>query len=57
MHKMPTVKCMKWVSVRLNWHRLFCDAGKGTIMSYIYINEQGSEGKLTDGGHCVVTKP
>ena len=21
-------KCMKWVSVRLNWHRLFCDAGK-----------------------------
>ena len=25
---MPPVKCMKWVSVRLNWHRLFCDAGK-----------------------------
>ena len=25
---MPPVKCMKWVSVRLNWHRLFSYAGK-----------------------------
>ena len=25
-------------------------------MSYIYINEQGSE-ITVDGGHCVVTKP